>query len=113
MKVNQPGSNPVSNSEASSVRHGGKASSPQEAKRTEHSAKGDVEKTSRNGANAEISKKSKEFAQAKSVASNTPDIREDKVADLKRRISEGSYKVDHAAVADRMVDDHLRLSGPG
>ena len=84
-----------------------------DARDTKRGSTPDVEKASRADANAEISAKSKEFAQAKSVATGSPDVREDKIADIKRRMAEGSYKVDHEAVADRMVDDHLRMSGIG
>ncbi len=45
--------------------------------------------------------------QARDIANSVPDISADKVSDLKRRIKDGSYKVDSAAVADRLVDDHL------
>jgi len=58
---------------------------------------------------ADISSKSKEFSNAKAVASNAPDVRADKIAELKRRIADKSYKVDHVAVADKMVDEHLRM----
>lgn len=63
------------------------------------------------GANTEISAKAKEFARAKEVASSAPDVREEKIAELKRRISAGKYQIDADAVADRMVDDHLKMSG--
>jgi len=33
------------------------------------------------------------------------------VAELKKRIAEGKYKVDANAVADRMVDEHLNTAG--
>lgn len=59
----------------------------------------------------EISQKSREFAQAKGIASAAPDVREEKIAEIKRRVAEGKYQVNDDAVADRMVDDHLRMSG--
>lgn len=59
----------------------------------------------------EISQRSREFANAKSVASSAPDVREEKIAEIKKRIAEGKYHVNEDAVADRMVDDHLRMSG--
>jgi flagellar biosynthesis anti-sigma factor FlgM len=58
-------------------------------------------------ARPEISAKGRELAQAKEVASNAPDVREEKIAKLKEMISAGKYKVDSHAVADRMVDEHL------
>ncbi|NDG27169.1 MAG: flagellar biosynthesis anti-sigma factor FlgM [Proteobacteria bacterium] len=46
--------------------------------------------------------------QAMETAQNTPDIRRDKVEMLKKSIREGTYHVDSAAIADRLVDEHLR-----
>ena len=65
--------------------------------------------------NASISSKGKDLAKdmatAKTVASETSDIREEKVAELKRRIAAGKYNIDSDAIADRMVDDHLSMQG--
>lgn len=58
-------------------------------------------------AKPEISEKAKEFSKALSVASSAPDVREDKIAELKKRINEGRYEVDSKKVADKLVDDHL------
>ena len=48
------------------------------------------------------------------AAKDSPEIREDRVAELKARIAEGSYKVDTGKVADAMlreaVRDHLALN---
>lgn len=63
--------------------------------------------SSEQSAKSEISPKAREFAAAKAIASQTPDVREEKIAALKRRISEGKYEVDAMKVADRLVDDHL------
>jgi negative regulator of flagellin synthesis FlgM len=45
--------------------------------------------------------------QARDIASASPDFGADKVSDLKKRIKDGSYKVDAAAVAERLLDEHL------
>ena len=39
--------------------------------------------------------------------------REAKIAELRKRIAEGSYHVDSKAVADRMVDDHMKMADIG
>lgn len=57
----------------------------------------------------DISSKAKEFSKAYSVAASTPDIREDRVADLKKRISEGTYKIDNEAIADKMISEHMSM----
>ncbi|MCB0393026.1 MAG: flagellar biosynthesis anti-sigma factor FlgM [Bdellovibrionales bacterium] len=45
------------------------------------------------------------FNKIKSFAMGSPDVREDKVAKLREMIDSGQYKVDAAAIADRMVDE--------
>jgi negative regulator of flagellin synthesis FlgM len=85
-----------------------------EAKRAEKIATAEVEKKPPpHGAHTEISAKSKEFAQAKGIATDAPDMRDEKIAELKKRISEGSYNVNPDAVSDRLVDEHLKMSGIG
>ncbi len=50
-------------------------------------------------------------AKALEIARKTPDVREDRVAMLKKQIEEGSYKVDSGKIADGMMReailDHL------
>ena len=41
------------------------------------------------------------------AAKSAPDVRQEKVAALKKAVSEGSYKVDADAVADRMIHESL------
>jgi negative regulator of flagellin synthesis FlgM len=55
----------------------------------------------------EISTKGKDFSKAKAVAANAPDVREEKIAELKKRIAGGKYEVDANKVASKMVDEHL------
>ena len=55
----------------------------------------------------EISAKAKEFSKAYAAAATAPDVREDKIADLKKRIADGSYKIDNDAVADKMISEHM------
>ena len=57
--------------------------------------------------NASLSTRAKEFAQAQAIASQAPDLREEKVAQLKEKIALGTYQVSPDAIADRMVDTHL------
>ena len=45
--------------------------------------------------------------QARDAVYASPDSRADKVSDLKRKVKDGSYKVDSQAVADKLVDEHL------
>jgi negative regulator of flagellin synthesis FlgM len=90
------------------------------AKKTDKAAHAKGKKTEKPGAPAaakhteavksDISTAGKDFAKAHSVASHAPDTREDKIAELKRRIAAGKYEVDADAVADRMVDEHLQTN---
>ena len=63
--------------------------------------------TSAGDSKSDISAKGKEFAQAHAVAKSTPDVREDRIAALKKQIQDGKYEVDANKVADRMVGEHL------
>jgi len=52
-----------------------------------------------------LSQASKEAQKIKEIIASEPDVREDKVADLKERIESGRYTIDHAKVADKLVDE--------
>lgn len=54
-----------------------------------------------------LSPTSKEAQAVKEIISSEPEIREQKVAELKAKIEAGKYKVNHEAVADKMVDFFL------
>ena len=43
------------------------------------------------------------YDKALTIARNTPDVREDKVADLKKRIDAGTYQIDSGKIADSML----------
>jgi negative regulator of flagellin synthesis FlgM len=66
-----------------------------------------------------ISADAKERAEAQKkafdIAKSTPDIREDRVADIKARIAAGTYQIDSGNIADGMlreaVKDHLAELG--
>jgi negative regulator of flagellin synthesis FlgM len=102
MRVAQPGNNTAASSELSSSRKLDKAAKPEKAQ----NSNGAAAKVVNTDAKTDISSKAKEMSQAKAVADGTPDVREEKIAELRKKISEGKYKVDANAIADRMVDDH-------
>lgn len=62
--------------------------------------------------NVALSDKAKEMSEARQkaleIARNTPDIREDKIANLKKRIEAGEYKVDAGQIADGMMREAIR-----
>lgn len=55
----------------------------------------------------EISDNAKLMKRATEIVMQSPDVRADRVASLKKSIQDGSYKVDSAKIADRLVDEHL------
>lgn len=80
---------------------------------------GDVKKTdsSQNSAagvagseatKVQLSPRVQDIKKIKELAKNAPDVDADKVAKFKQMIADGKYKVDAKAVADKMVDEHLK-----
>ncbi len=59
-----------------------------------------------------LSSKAREIAEARqkalSVAQSTPEVREDRVNAIKKRIAEGSYQVDAGKVANGIAAEALR-----
>ena len=51
-----------------------------------------------------LSRASKEAQLIKEIISSEPEVRENKVSALKEKIASGKYKIDHEAVADKLVD---------
>jgi negative regulator of flagellin synthesis FlgM len=89
-----------------------------ETKKTEKSKLGGYEKTDaansnvkNESANADISSRAKDMAKAKQIATDSPDVREAKIAALREQIQNKKYNVSADAIADKLVDDHIRLAG--
>lgn len=58
-----------------------------------------------------ISKASKEAQIIREAIASVPDVREDKVAELKAKITSGKYEIDFNAVADKLVNSILDEMG--
>ncbi|MGK5090166.1 flagellar biosynthesis anti-sigma factor FlgM [Bdellovibrionota bacterium FG-2] len=112
MRVNQTGNNSIQGADVANTRQAGNAAATQNAKKTGKSKVTDTS-SSTDSAKTELSARGKEFAKAKAVASQAPDVREEKIAELKRRISAGKYEVNADAVADKLVDEHLKTADLG
>lgn len=54
-----------------------------------------------------LSQASREVQLIREAIASEPEVREDKVAELKQRIESGQYEVDHKAVADKLVDGSI------
>ncbi|MGK5082220.1 flagellar biosynthesis anti-sigma factor FlgM [Bdellovibrionota bacterium FG-1] len=116
MRVDQTASSQVQSHEAHTTKKSEKTDKAAAAhgKKAERAHAGELaEKASEGDAKTEISGRAKEMAHAKAAATDAPETREEKIAALKARISASKYKVDNDAVADRLVDDHLQMSGIG
>ncbi len=103
MRVNQPGNNPVQNTDVAGAKSSARAAAAKQSKLGGKPG----EATAVPAGTAEISSRGKELASAKAAATRAPDVREERIAELKKRIEAGQYQVDAKKVADRMVDDHL------
>ncbi len=100
MKVGYTGNKQVHHNETHATSH---------AKKNQHNGKTAAAGRAAGDVKAELSAKGKDFAKAKSIASSAPDVREEKIAELKRRLAAGGYHIDANAIADRMVHEHLKM----
>ena len=71
-----------------------------------------LQKNNAESVNVSLSPEAKVLAEAKKkalgIAMNTPDVREDRVAELKRKISAGEYQIDSEKIADGILREALR-----
>ncbi len=111
MRVTNSPAQGVEGQKTSQSSKAGKASA---AGATDKSESAEQSKAAQSGdAKSQISAKAREFAKAKEAAGGAPDVREEKIAALKARIASGKYTVDPDAIADKLVDDHVQMSGIG
>ncbi len=57
-----------------------------------------------------LSERAKDIQKAKEIALNTPDVRTEKVAELKDQIEKGKYRVDSKDIAEKMLKDIVNES---
>jgi flagellar biosynthesis anti-sigma factor FlgM len=107
MRINQTNSSPVQANDAGSTKKSDRVKAEAYEKSSGHSA---IAKKSES-ASTEISSKARDMAQAKQVATDTPDVRESKIAALREQIQNKKYHVSSSDISDRLVDDHMRLAG--
>ena len=55
-----------------------------------------------------ISDAAKRIQEARTQLDEIPDVREDKVAELRNQIQNGTYQVDAEKTADKLLKEHLR-----
>jgi negative regulator of flagellin synthesis FlgM len=56
----------------------------------------------------EAREKAKAYKKALDIARNTPDVREERVAEIRKRIQDGTYQVDSGKIADGMLMEAIR-----
>ncbi|MBC7384625.1 MAG: flagellar biosynthesis anti-sigma factor FlgM [Cryobacterium sp.] len=103
MRVNPSVSGNVQGTQTEGLKKSEATAKPDRARQVEQMAKNQADAEP---AGAEISAKGKDFAKAHAVASAVSDIREDKIAELKKRIASGDYQIDNDAIADKMIGEH-------
>ncbi len=69
-----------------------------------------VEQRESPATDVELSESTREVAHAAELLAGLPDVRMDKIQEIKPRIEDGSYKVESKVVAKRIVDAALRES---
>jgi negative regulator of flagellin synthesis FlgM len=104
MKVNPATTQAVQNNDVSGTSGAKRA---EKAGAASASSKVSAKTVDSSSTKAEISAKAKEFAKAKEAATSAPDVREDRIAELKKRIAAGNYQVNAEAIANKMVDEHV------
>ncbi len=57
-----------------------------------------------------ISDAAKRIQEARAQLDQIPDVREDKVAELRNQIQSGTYSVDAEKAADKLLKEHLRVA---
>jgi len=72
----------------------------------EQATKGDAREISKED-NVILSPKAREIQEAKKLLNALPDIRDEKVAQIKKQIENGTYQIDGERIATRMVKDSL------
>lgn len=58
-------------------------------------------------ADVDMSERAKSYQKALEIARATPDVREDRVAALKKQIQDGTYKIDSGAIADGIAREAI------
>ena len=57
----------------------------------------------------DISSDAREVEQAREFAKELPDVRADKIAEIKAKIAAGEYQIDSQAIADRILQQAVKF----
>jgi negative regulator of flagellin synthesis FlgM len=70
----------------------------------EAAPKADPERVRAGSDTVEISERSRELARARQAVEESPEVRADKVADIKKRIEDGTYSVSPQVLAHKLLE---------
>jgi len=64
------------------------------------------------GDSVELSPRAKEMQEAMKILETLPDVREEKVAQIRQQIEEGSYEIDGKKIAEKMIKESVMNNLP-
>ncbi|MBM4339171.1 MAG: flagellar biosynthesis anti-sigma factor FlgM [Deltaproteobacteria bacterium] len=83
----------------------GQANSTHPAEKNQKSGEKDAKTVSRD--RVEFSARSREMQKIYEVLQTTPEVRTEKISDLKKRIEDGQYRVDSEILAEKIVKESI------
>lgn len=83
----------------------GQAHSAQSAEK--HQKPGEANAKAHSGDRVEFSARSREMQKIYEVLQSAPDVRSEKVSEIRKRIEEGQYRVDSDALAEKIIKESL------
>lgn len=78
--------------------------------KTANAKKADKAEEVKNRDAYEISQSAKDYQVARKAVSESPDVREDRVAQIKEAIASGTYNVSSQEIAEKMVSNYFDFS---
>ncbi len=66
-----------------------------------------VKKTEPTSDNVQLSSRAKDFQRIKDLVKSTPESRDEKVAEIKEQLNNGTYKTDTGKAAENMINSSL------
>ena len=107
MKVSNKLPNPMQNAEAAktSKATGSEAVAEGKSERDSSVSSADLSGSSR----VELSPRAQDIKKARELATPSSGVDEAKVARLQAMIDSGKYKIDAEAIADRLLDEHMKM----
>jgi negative regulator of flagellin synthesis FlgM len=100
MGINSINSQPAQQTDAL-----GEQAGVQRTERQHHGQRASQTQASQGGDTLEVSARGRELAKAQQAVEDAPDVRADRVADIKQRIADGTYNVPADVLARKLLGD--------